>query len=311
MGAATSSSIDLRNVGVFVLADWPISTRWEVRAGLRHERASASVDDFTTLAGNQAVGDTIDYDDTHYNAGAVFYATNDVQIFGNFAQGFSLPDIGLVLRGAPNGAAVATLPLEAQKVDMIEVGMRGQWDVVQPSIAVFYNTSELGTSSGGFNQPVVRAPERVYGFEGTIDVQPSSRLRFGATASWLEGKHDPNRDGIYTFLNSWRIPPLKLTPYFEFQLLPRWQNRIQILHSGDRNRFGNSSAFGERPLESHTTVDWLSTIQTRRGAITIGIQNLLNRQYFLRDSQLLRVGGNLSYAAAQGAVVSLGYSLSY
>src|SRR5919106_694465 len=115
MGAATSSSIDLRNVGVFVLADWPISTRWEIRAGLRHERASASVDDFTTLAGNQAVGDTIDYDDTHYNAGAVFYATNDVQIFGNFAQGFSLPDIGLVLRGAPDGAPTIANDIVAKR----------------------------------------------------------------------------------------------------------------------------------------------------------------------------------------------------
>ena len=303
--------IDLRNVGLFVQADWPITSRWEVRAGLRHERASASVDDFTTLAGARAIGGTIDYDDTHYNAGAVFHATNDVQIFGNFAQGFSLPDIGLVLRGAPNGASVATLPLEAQKVDIYEVGMRGQWNVVQPSVAVFYNTSELGTSSAGFNQPVVRAPERVYGFEATIDVRPSPRAAMGATVSWLEGKHDPDRDGNYAFLNSWRIPPLKLTPYVEFQVLPRWRNRVQVLYSGARNRFGNSNAFGERPVESYTTVDWVSAFETDRGVISLGIQNLLNHQYFLRDSQLLRVGGNLSYAAAQGAVFSVRYSLTY
>ncbi|HEV3484119.1 MAG TPA: TonB-dependent receptor, partial [Vicinamibacterales bacterium] len=293
--------IDLRNVGLFVQADWPITTRWEVRAGLRHERASASVDDFTTLAGNRAIGGTIDYNDTHYNAGAVFHATNDVQIFGNFAQGFSLPDIGLVLRGAPNGASVATLPLEAQKVDMYEVGMRGQWNVVQPSVAVFYNTSELGTSSAGFNQPVVRAPERVYGFEATIDVCPSSRVAVGATASWLEGKHDPDRDGNYTFLNSWRIPPLKLTPYVEFQVLPRWQNRIQVLYSGDRDRFGSSNAFGERPVESYTTVDWVSALGRRVAQIAAHAQQLRIAQEVLMVQQVLNSEADHAATRCEGA----------
>jgi iron complex outermembrane recepter protein len=303
--------IDLQNVGVFVQADWAISSLWELHAGVRHERASASVDSFTTLAGNRATGGTIDYGDTHYNAGAVFHATDDVQLFANFAQGFSLPDIGLVLRGAPNGASVATLPLEAQKVEMFELGMRGEWQVVQPTVALFYNTSELGTSSAGFNQPVVRAPERVYGAEATLDVRASPRFAVGTTASWLEGKHDPNRDDIYTYLNSWRIPPLKVTSYIDVRILPQWQNRVQALYSGSRNRFGNSNAFGERPVESYTTIDWLSSVGTPRGVIRLGIQNLLNRQYFPRDSQLLRTGGNLSYAAAQGAVFSLAYSITY
>lgn len=303
--------IDLRNVGVFAQVDWPISTRWELRAGLRHERASATVDDFTTLAGNRALGGTIHYDDTHYNAGSVFHATNNVQVFANFAQGFSLPDIGLVLRGAPNGASVATLPLEAQKVDMYELGARAQWRAVEPSVALFYNTSELGTSSAGFNQPVVRAPERVYGFEATVDVRPSARFAAGTSASWLEGKHDPNRDGIYTYLNSWRIPPLKITSYVDLRVLPRWQNRVQVLYSGNRDRFGISNAFGERAVESYTTIDWLSAFETSRGVIRAGVQNVLNRQYFTRDSQLLRVGGNMSYAAAQGAVFSLTYSVKY
>ena len=303
--------IDLRNVGIFAQADWAATDRWELRAGIRHERAAASVEDFTTLAGNRAVGGTIRYDDTHYNAGTVFHATDRVQIFGNFAQGFSLPDIGLVLRNAPAGGAVATLPLEAQKVDMYEVGTRGQWGAIEPSVAVFYNTSKLGTSSAGFNQPVVRAPERVYGFEATLDVRPHERLDAGTGVSWVEGKHDPDRDDVYTYLNSWRIPPIKVTSYVDVRVLPGWRNRIQVLFSGDRNRFGASNAFGERAVDSYATVDWLSSFDVARGVLRAGVQNLLNRQYFTRDSQLQRVGGNLSYAAAPGAVFSLAYSVTY
>jgi iron complex outermembrane receptor protein len=303
--------IDLRSAGVFLQANWPLSSQWEVRAGVRHERASASVDDFTTLAGNRAIGGTARYEDTHYNAAVVYHPTSAMQLFGNFAQGFSLPDIGLVLRGAPNGASVATLPLEAQKVDMYEVGWRGQWKFIEPSAAIFYNTSELGTSSAGFNQPVVRAPERVHGFEATVDAKPARNFSAGTTVSWLEGKHDPDRDGRFTYLNSWRIAPLKVTSYLAVNVTAKWEHRFQVLYSGKRNRFGNSNAFGERPVESYTTVDWLSSFETGRGVIRAGIQNLLNKQYFPRDSQLLRVGGNLSYAAAQGAVVSLAYSVGY
>jgi iron complex outermembrane receptor protein len=97
----------------------------------------------------------------------------------------------------------------------------------------------------------------------------------------------------------------------DVRVVPRWENRIQVLYSGDRNRFPTSNGFGERAVESYATVDWLSAIETSRGVIRAGVQNLLNRQYFTRDSQLLRVGGNLSYAAAQGAVFSLSYSVKY
>lgn len=303
--------IDLANVGVFLQATWPVTAKLELRGGVRHEQASASVDDFTTLAGNRARGGTIRYEDTHYNAGAIFHPTTTIQVFGNFAQGFSLPDIGLVLRGAPNNASVATLPLEAQKVDMYEVGLRGQWKAIEPSVAVFYNTSELGTSSAGFNQPVVRAPERVHGYEATVDIRPAARVDAGASVSWQEGKHDPDRDGNFTYLNSWRIAPLKVTSYVGYRIGTRWHNRLQLLYSGERKRFGNSNAFGERPVESYATVDLLSSYDIGTGVIRAGVQNLLNNQYFLRDSQLLRVGGNLSYAAAQGAVFSLGYSVRY
>ena len=84
----------------------------------------------------------------------------------------------------------------------------------------------------------------------------------------------------------WCIPPIKVTSYVDVQVLPRWRNRIQVLFSGDRDRFGASNAFGERTVESYTTVDWLSSFDVARGVLRVGVQNPLNRQYFTRDSQL-------------------------
>jgi iron complex outermembrane receptor protein len=282
-----------------------------LRGGVRHERINVRVDDFTSVARNLIRGGKLDYADTLFNFGAVFQANDRFSVFGNFSQGFSAPDIGLTLRGAPAGASVNTLPFEAQKVNNYETGVRAYFTRVQSSLSLFYNTSRLGTSSGGFNQPVIRAPEKVYGLESTLDAQPTDKFRVGGTLTWLEGESDPNLDGIYTYLNSYRIPPVKITAYVEHETLPGWRNRLQATYSGDRKRFGRSTAFGERAVGDYTTVDYLGSVRLRKGSLRFGVENLLNRQYFVRESQLLRTGNNSSYAAATVATVTVGYSISY
>jgi iron complex outermembrane receptor protein len=303
--------VDQNNLGLFAQLEWRGAERLTVRGGLRHERIEANVASFTTLAGASIPGADLDYSDTLFNVGAVFYPTSSLSVYGAFTQGFSAPDIGLILRGAPAGASVDTLPFAAQKVDNYEVGVRTAWQRVQTSLAGYYNTSDLGTSSGGFNQPVVRAPERVYGMEATLDVQPADRWRLGATATWLEGESDVDLDGDYRYLNSYRIPPVKVTGYVEHDTLERWTNRFQVLYSGGRDRFGSSIAFGERDVRSYATVDWLSQIRLPRGSLRLGVENLFNNQYFTKESQLLRSGRNDSYAAARGAVLSVGYTIEY
>lgn len=303
--------IGLDSLGVFAEIDWPLNARWQLRAGARFEHITSDIDDFTTIIGNFLRGGHLEYQDVQFNAGVVFHAADKLQVFSSFAQGFSIPDIGLVLRGASAGSSVATLPFEAQKVNNYEVGLRGQWDAVQPSLAAYYATSELGISSGGFNQPVVRAPERTWGFEASLDARVGERLGAGAAVTWMEGKTDPNLDGVYTYLNTFRIQPLKVTGYIGHQTLDRWHNRLQVFYSGERNRFPGSRLFGEFPVRSYTTIDFLSRIDLGPGALRIGVENLLNNQYFVRDSQLFRTGTNSSYTAARGAALNIAYSFRW
>jgi iron complex outermembrane receptor protein len=303
--------VNLKSLGLFAQLEVPAGERWTLRGGMRHERIEMRIDDFTTLAGASVTGGTLKFDDTLFNLGAVYQATVPVSLYTNLSQGFSVPDFGLTLRGAPDGASVDTLQLEAQRVDAVEVGVRGDWYHVQTTLAAFYNESDLGTSSGGFNQPVVRAPERVWGAEATLDWRLLPKWTTGGTLTWSEGESDPDRDGRYTYLNSWRIAPLKLTAYVEHQTTEKWRNRVQALYNGERSRFGASTAFGERPVESYYTVDWISRVDIGRGTLRLAIENLLNKQYFTRDSQLLRTGANDSYAAGEGAVLSAAYSIQW
>lgn len=304
--------LDQLNLGLFLQLEWQAIERWLLlRAGFRYEDIGVRVDDFTTLAGNQIRGGELDYDAALFNAGAVFYATDAISLFVNFSQGFSLADIGRTLRTAPAGFSVAALRPEAQKVDHYEVGLRGTWRAVQASLSGFFNESDLGTTFAP-DLTIVRAPERVYGLEATLDVQPIASWRLGATASWVEGENDVDRDGNFKALDGFRIPPLKLTGYLEHDTLPRWRNRLQVLYSGSRERAFEDlgpRAFGGRPVESYTVVDLISDVKVGPGTLRLGLENVLNNQYLPVVSQLQPL--NSANAAARGATFSVAYTFRY
>ena len=303
--------IDKKNQAAFAQLEWMANERWLFRAGLRHDRVQAEIPTFTTLAEATIEGGERNFSDTLMNAGVVYYLRPESRLFASYAEGFSLPDIGLVLRSAPAGASLDTLPFAPQIVEGWEVGWAAERGAFDWSVATFYSTSELGTSTAGFNQPIVRAPERVYGAEADLAWRPAARFSTGVTASWSEGKNDPNRDGVYTYLNNYRIAAPNATVWFEHQTTAKWSNRLQMLWSGDRDRFGSSVVFGERPIESYQVVDLLSSFELARGTLSIGVQNLLNERYFVRDAQLLRSGRNDSHAAAPGTTLRLGWSIRY
>jgi iron complex outermembrane receptor protein len=296
------------SLGLFAQLNWQASDRITLLGGLRHERVGLTVDDFTTLAGNAVQGGDLAYDATLLNLGGVVDVTDNIGVFANFAQGFSLADVGLVLRNAPAGFSVNTLRPEAQQVNHYEIGVRGNWDGLQASLAGFYNTSELGTT---FTAPgeILRAPERVYGVEATVDAQISESWLLGGTASWSEGEIDRTNSGTYTPLDGFRIAPLKLTAYVENQTTPGWRNRLQALYSGNRDVFANDTVFGQRPVNSYFTVDYISQVDVGPGTLELGIANLLNTDYFPVVSQLQP--SELSNAAAQGRFLRIGYSFTW
>lgn len=267
-----------------------------------------TVDDFTTLAGNAVQGGDLAYNATLFNLGGVVDLTDNIGVFANFSQGFSLADVGLVLRNSPAGFSVATLRPEAQRVNHYEVGLRGNWEGLQASLAGFYNSSELGTT---FTAPgeILRAPERIYGVEATVNAQLSQSWLLGGTASWSEGDIDRTNTGTYTPLNGFRIAPLKLTAYVENQTTPGWRNRLQALYSGNRDVFANDAVFGQRPVNSYFTVDYISQLNVGPGTLEVGISNLLNTDYFPMVSQLQ--SSELSNAAARGRFLRLGYSFAW
>ncbi|WP_250123973.1 TonB-dependent receptor [Chroococcidiopsis sp. CCMEE 29] len=303
------------DLGVFAQLQWEISDRLTFSGGARYVNLDISTDDYTTFSGNNIAGGSINADDFVFNAGVIYNVTDELSLFTSFSQGFSFPDIGRVLRQASQGFAVgSSIDLTApQKVDNYEIGMRGNWNSVQVSLAGFFNYSDLGLgfeAIPGGPLRTIRAPQRVYGIEASLDWQPGERWQLGGTATWLEGENDEERDGDYIALNSITIPPLKLTAYVEHETLPGWRNRLQLLYSGDRDRAFEDDVDGA-PIESYVTVDYISSIQLGSGELLIGVQNLFNEQYFPVFAQYFAPFDDSSNYAGQGRTLSVGYRITW
>lgn len=304
----------LSNLGIFALAEWEVTDQLQLSGGVRHERINFSTDAYTTFDEIPIPGGEQDFSDTVFNAGALYKATDNISLFANFAQGFSVPDLGQVLAFAePDFSPEADLRItQPQKVNQYEVGIRGNWPTVQASVAGFYNTSELG-STVVFNEEtnllnVVRAPERIYGIEATADWQPAKRWQLGSTISWIEGEADVDDTGEFLPISSARIQPLKLTTYVENETLPGWRNRLQALYVGGRDR-AFEAEIDPAGIGSYFVVDFISSIKAGPGTLEIGVENLFNNLYFPAYAQ--RQFSDTFYSAAPGITLRVGYSFTW
>ncbi|MDQ8697105.1 TonB-dependent receptor [Hyphomicrobium sp. LHD-15] len=304
------------SIAAFAQGEWRPFEKLTLRAGVRHEETFIDVPTFTVLGSNTVVdGGKLDFSATLFNAGAVYDLTQSLNVFANFSQGFSLPDVRQVLRRGRAGPTstpfsdVDGLVIEPELVDNYEIGARGNWDRISGSISLFYNESDLGANPPlNVNSGIVRAPEKIWGVEVTTDVRATDTLTFGGTFTWLEGKQDLETDTFgWLYLNNQRIRPPKGTAYIEHQTTPWMKNRIQMLASGHRDRFNGSTASFKREIDGYVVFDWMSEIKIGEDTLMLGVENIFNRLYYTPQSQQF-LEGDVTHAAAQGATFSARYT---
>jgi iron complex outermembrane receptor protein len=177
----------------------------------------------------------------------------------------------------------------------------------------FINTSDLGSTFGDFpTLDIIRSPERIRGIEADLNAQPVQQLRVGGTLTLQEGKRDADDDGDYeTYLPGSRIAPTKVTGYVAYTPTPDWQTRLQVLHSGSRDRFDGEAeaAFGQGDVEPYTVFDLTTSYEIGPGTVKLGIENLFDTFYFPNISQWYNLG--FGYTAAPGRQVSLSYAVTW
>ncbi|WP_396265183.1 TonB-dependent siderophore receptor [Halopseudomonas maritima] len=304
--------------GAFAQLQHRFNDRWSIDGGIRYEYATAQFDDFVPLseihnASPATVqGGKVRYDDVLYNLGVVYSPLAGQEIYASFSQGFQLPDIGVQIRNARNGFDIDSSDLEPVKTDNYELGWRGALgEQTLASLALFYSTSDLGDVQS-FNNGLIlkRTKERVYGVEGSADWLTLDEVwGMGGTFTWMKGREKP-QNGDWQDMTGFRVPPLKITAYLQYQTDENWSNRVQATYVGSEDyRLDGVASFGRREVDSYTTVDLISDYRlSENGKVSLGVENLFNRDYYPLYSQLMRSSSNTSHLPAPGTTLTLGYS---
>ncbi|WNZ46452.1 TonB-dependent receptor [Leptolyngbya boryana CZ1] len=308
----------IKNLGLFSQLQWDVSEKLSLSGGVRYDNFNVSVVDnwidgetgFAAQGGDKTLSDVV------FNAGIVYKLTPQVSLFTNFAQGFSLPNLSRILQQPAAGFNFAEdVTLSApQKVDSYELGIRGRWRNVQASLAGFYSYSSLGTTVEftdiGDEFRVIRSPQRNYGVELAVDWQPSDRWKLGGTLTWSEGEREDPETQEFLAITGYEVSPLKLSAYLENETLPGWNNRLQAVYIGRRNRAFNA---GIDPvgIESYLVVDLISSLKLGNGTLSLGVKNLLNNQYLNIGNQLSAGFDDSFGAASRGRAYTLTYRWSW
>ena len=275
------------------------------KGGFRAEKVNISVDDYSTLPSIDAkTGDTVsfavkggelEYNTLLFNAGLKFNRYEKFTPYLSFSQGFSVSDVGRMLRAATVDD-MKKINTEAVIVNNYEAGFTSKLNRrLKLEGVAFVSTSELG-ASGRFNAEtqafeVVRSPEMIYGFEAIADLMLLKELHVGAAYAYVEGKMDQNDNNSFqdqedVFLGGDRITPPKLTAYLRYRLLDNKLGfNLQYTGFGNRARFdknedGTFNVY-EGPIEGYQIVNAsVSYKMNSSTSLNVGVENLLNEDYF-------------------------------
>ncbi|MCJ8167136.1 TonB-dependent receptor [Pontibacter sp. E15-1] len=319
--------MDMLNLAPFVQLKTTIAEDLIFKGGFRVEKVSISVDDYTTLRtvntktgeidnpGFAVKGGELGYNAYLFNTGLRYNRSAYFTPYASFSQGFSVADIGVLLRSA-RVDDIGKISTEAIVINNYEAGFVSKLGKLRLEGVGFVSTSELGASGlykdGVF--VVIRTPERIHGFEATADAAVLENLSIGATFSYVEGKIDANENGSFkdeedVYLGGERISPPKYTAYLRYALLEnRLLFNLQYTGIGARERFElnekGTYSFYQGPVEPYRLVNLSASYRlTKSTSFNVGVENLLNEDYFPARSQWF-TGTNL-YTKGKGAAFNV------
>lgn len=299
--------------GLYAQIETKLFDRVTIRGGFREQWATINVDDYTTIVGIPIQGGGVDYATMLPNIGATFAVTDNINLYADYSRSFDLSDVGLQLRLAPKGFRFSNSDIKPLIYDNFEVGARGNWNNFNASVALFYSTSDVGALRvENFALVQERDPERIRGIEMAASYTINDQWRVGGTATLMEGERQDQALGRWVALNGFRIPPVKLTGYVEYQPTDWWSLRVQALYSGTRvDAFHEGVGFGGRKVEDYAEIDLYSSFKLSRGQLEIGVKNALNSDHYNVYAQLLRNSNNTSHVPSSGATVKAAYTLTW
>lgn len=313
-GRAWVPPTEFRSVAPFVQANYALfDERLHLAGGARYESVTLKVDDYVTLAsyGSRAVdGGEPSFDATLLNSGVVLNPMAGLRLYVSYAEGYTVPDVGRILRGVNRAGVDVDSFLDISPVvsDNQEIGAEWKHGPIEATAAYFWSTSKLGQllvlnpATGVYD--VQRQRVEIEGLELNVNAQtPVPGVRVSAGYAKLKGRADSNGDGSVDIdLDGANISPDRLNFALTYQQGPlsaRLQSQSYLERSFDgadpRNSFGG-----------YTLVDASVRYDADIASVFFSVQNLMDEFYVSYSSDTSNPTDNLRYFAGRGRSYTLG-----
>lgn len=305
------------NQAGFLQGDLHLTDKLTLMAGVRREHSELDVDDFRTVWGTNnaggvsVTGGKVSFGKTLSNYGFTYQATDWAQLYGGYSEGFGMPDIGRVLRGLdePGLDVENLLELEPIITRSREVGLRLNFERVDMELSYYESFSNLGerlSVNNDGNYIANRERVEIQGYELAGNWYIDDRHSLRGSYAHSQGKSDTNDDGkVDTRLTGLNISPDQYSLGWQANWNEDWSSYLQYNYYVSRSFDDPRLKFDGYAL--------LSASVSRRlpvGSLSLGIDNLLDEDYFTYYSQSARIADDYNFKG-RGRTFTLGYQVEF
>lgn len=297
----------------FVQADYKLSPQLTMQGGWRREDADLRIDSYSTLYRYNRVavqGGKLSFKQNLRNIGLVFAPNEHFNTYASYSEGFGMPDVGRVLRSinTPDSNVEALRALQPLLTRNSEIGVRYRSQAWEAQISAFQSRSQYGTRviavDGAFQ--LAREKTAIEGFDASLRYRLNDAHRLGLSYAWTRGRYDSNGDArLDARLDGLNIAPNRVITTWSAQWTPKLSTFLQ-------GQFAFSRNFDEAAKEfsGYALFDLVLNRKLDRGVLSLGVANLLDRQYITYYSQSALIEP-ARYFAGRGRAVTVGYSLDF
>ena len=285
--------------------------------GVRYENVQLDIPNYTTLAsaGARAVtGGKPSFERALWNGGVVLEPIKGIRAYGAYAEGYTIADIGRVLRGIsqPNIRITDFLDLTPVISNNRELGVEVTQGPLDASATYYWSSSDLGQvlvrgNDGFFN--VVRQPIDIEGLEVNLAVRtPLPGLKVGTSFSHVKGRTDTNGDGkMDADLDGANISPDRLNLTLDYNR-GRFSARLQ-------GRYYLSRRFQGQPIANdfvgYQLFDAYVAYALPAGRVMLSVQNLGNADYVTYYSDTQGPTDNARFYTGRGRNFTLSWQAAF
>ena len=289
-GRAWVPETEYRNAAPFAQLDYRASDWLRLAGGIRAEFAELKVDDYESIAGNSPAlvptpveGGSPGFEDALLNGSVIVTPADGVSLYASYSEGYTIPDVGRVLRGVstPGTDVDNLLALSPVIADNYEGGVTLTRGTLTAQLAYYVSSSDEGVRLVADADGILRVSRektRIEGFEASVEALVAGGLKLGGNLSLLEGRTDTDgNDRLDADLDAVNIGPDRLNLYAEYRT-GLASVRLQSATLFDKD-FDNAAGALATAFDGYTLVDLTAGYDTGFGQLSLGIQNLTDEQY--------------------------------